>query len=159
MILALRAVTDYEVIQSPAAWTLYLALGGTLALAAYAVDPTVRAKKVNAVALFAFCLAYGYGLAIEADTLFDRSEGTSFSAVVEGKRVRTGKRTTYNLEIGPWGPKTDSSRLRVSRFTYEPIQRGDVVFITLQKGALGVRWFYMRAWQRGSEPGPSKWQP
>lgn len=159
MILLLRAVIDYEVFQSATAVVLYVALGGALALAANAVDPTVRTRKVNALALFAFCLAYGYGLTIEANTLLDHSPGASCSAVVEGKHIQAGKRTTYNLNIGPWGPQAESSRLRVSRYTYEPIQRGDIVLLMLHKGALGVKWFYMRAWQRGGEPGMSKLHP
>jgi hypothetical protein len=159
LILLLRSVIDYQVFQSPVAVALYVALGGVLALAANAVDPTVRARKINAAALFAFCLAYGYGATIEMNTVLDHSPGTSYSAVVEGKHTQTGKRTTYNLEIGPWGPRAESSYLPVSRFTYEPIQRGDVVLLTLQRGALGVKWFYLRAWQRGNERGISKLHP
>jgi len=86
-----------------------------------------------------------YGLAIEANGLFDRSPGVGYRAHVEGKRIVKGKSTTYELELEPWGPKTSSNRLRVGRPTYDPIERGNVVVLVLKRGALGVNWYFMQA--------------
>jgi len=155
-VLMLRSLVDFNVLQSPAVALFSIGMGGLLCLSAVVVDPTVRAKVINAAALSAFCLAYGYGITIEANTLLDRSPGASYTATVEGKRIRTGKSTTYELDLGPWGPRTESNKLRVSRATYDPIQRGDVVCLTLKQGALGVNWYFMRAWQRGDQSGAAQ---
>jgi hypothetical protein len=153
LVLMLRSVSDYNVLQSPAVAWFSIGIGGLLCLSAFAVDPTLRGKVGTTASLFAFSLAYGYGFAIEANTLLDRSPGTSYIASVASKRIVKGKTTTYELSLGPWGPKTKSNKLTVSRATYDPIQPGDVVFLTLKQGALGVSWYFMRAWQRGNQLG------
>jgi hypothetical protein len=149
--LALRAIHDFDVLQSPLAVGLYVAVGGALALGIFSVDSTVRHRKLAVIALCAVSLVYGYGAAIEANALLDRSSGTSYSAIVQGKHITTGKNRAYKVTLGPWGPKATSNDLQVSRATYQPIQPGDVVLLTLKQGALGVKWFYMRAWQQGNE--------
>jgi len=77
----------------------------------------------------------------------------SYTANVEGKLIVKGKATTYELELGPWGPIPKRNKLRVGLATFNPIRRGDVVCLTLKRGALGVNWYYIRAWQRGDSSG------
>jgi len=80
------------------------------------------------------------------------TNGLRYPDTVASKRNVRGKTTSYELMLGPWGPKTNSNKLRKSRPTYDPIQPGDVVHLTMRHGALGVNWYYMRSWQRGDEP-------
>jgi len=149
MVLLLRAVTDFNVVQTLPVETVSVGIGGCLLLATFVVDPSRRGKVGAAIAIGLFCLAYGYGLAIEANVLFDRSSPTTYEVTVIGKHVSRGKATTYNLDLGPWGPLTKPNRLRVGRATYEPIQAGNVILIDLRKGALRANWYVMRAWERG----------
>lgn len=146
--LMLRSVFEYNIIPSSTVVWFSVGIGGLLCLAAFAADATMRSNVISATALAAFSLAYGYGVAIEANALLDRSSGTSYTANVEEKRIVRGKATTYELELGPWGPIAKRNKLEVAPATFDPIQPGDVVCLTLKRGALGVNWFFMRAWQR-----------
>jgi hypothetical protein len=154
--LMLRAVLDFEVIQSAFAIFLYVAIGSVLSLAAISADPSVRRKSLSVAGICVICMAYGYGATIEIDTLFDQAHGTGYSTIVQEKHISSGKHTTYNLKLGAWGPQKEPSNLEVSKETYEPIQKGDVVLLTLKPGALRVPWFYMRAWQEGETPRSSR---
>jgi hypothetical protein len=153
MVLMLRSMFDYNIVSSSAVAWFSIGIGGLLCLSAFAADSTMRENVVNAVALAALSLPYGYGVAIEANSLLDYSSETGYTANVEGKRIVRGKATTYELELGPWGPNARPNKLRVSPATFNPIQRGDVVCLALKRGALGVNWYFMRAWQRGDQPG------
>jgi hypothetical protein len=151
-VLLLRSVRDYNLLLSPAVAWVSIGIGGLLCLSAYKADSTVRRKGVTLAALFAFSLAYGYGVAIEANVLLDRSPAAGYVASVEGKRIHRGQATTYELELGPWGPIARSNKLRVSLATFDPIRSGDVVCLALKRGALGANWYFMRAWQPGDRP-------
>jgi len=151
LVLLLRAVMDYNIIPTFVLVWLTIGPGALLFFSAIAVDRTVRAKRGLTVSLLALSLVYGYGVAIEANGLLDRSAGTNFTTKVEDKRIVRGRTTTYELALAHWGPKTKTNRLRVGRPTYDYIQRGDVVFITLQHGALGLNWYFMRSWTPGNQ--------
>jgi len=122
---------------------------GNFVPAAFVVDRSLRGKIGTLIGLLVFSSAYGYGTAIEANALLDHSTGDTYLAHVEGKHIVSGRTTTYNLDLGPWGPKTKSSKLDVTRAMYNTIERGDLVYLTLKRGALGVNWYFMRQWQRG----------
>jgi hypothetical protein len=153
MVLMLRSVFDYNIIPSSVVIWFSVGIGGLLSLSTFTADSTMRASVINTAAFAALSLTYGYGAAIEANALFDHSSGMSYTANVEGKHIVRGKTTTYELELGPWGPIPQRNTLQVAPATFNPIQRGDVVCLTLKPGALGVNWYYMRAWQRGDSPG------
>ncbi len=150
-VLALRALLDYEVLGSFLTAVFCVAVSLILILIAYNADPAVRARKFKPILLFALGLMYGYGVTIEANCLLDHSPGIPFEVTVEGKHISSGKHTTYRLELPPWGPKSEPNTIAVGQATYKWIEKGDVVILTLRKGALGIRWFYMRSWQRGNE--------
>jgi len=152
LVLMLRSASDFNVLQSSAVALLSVGIGGLLCLSVFAVDPTTRRNRIIGIPLVAFSLIYGYGVAIEANVLFDRSRAVGYTATLEGKHIVNGKRTTYELDLGPWGPITKSNKLNVGRETYDAIQRGDAVYLTLRKGALGVSWYFLRAVGPADQP-------
>ena len=129
-------------------------VGGILAFLAAKFDPTLWARKPIFAIFCAIGLTYGFGAVTQANALLDRSPGISYSVIVQGKHINHGKHTSYYLKLSPWGPQTRTSELRVSRDIYDPIQCGDVALLVLQKGAFGLNWYYLRAWQRGENPYP-----
>lgn len=149
MVLMFRAVDDFNIMPSVAAALLSIGVGGLLFLATLRIDPSLKGKLGTKIALAVFSLAYGYGAGIEMNTMLDRSTPVTYAVPIKGKRVIDYKGKRYELQLGPWGPKTKPSELRVGRATYEPIQSGDVVILALKRGALGVKWFYIQAWQHG----------
>jgi hypothetical protein len=156
LILLLRAATDFNIIQSPALVWLSLGIGGLLFVATFTIDSSLRGKVSTSLAFGVLCTAYGYGVGIEANTLLDHSPATTYTVTVNNKRISRGKTTTYLVEVGPWGPKSKASELRVGRATYEAIHSGDKVLLDSRRGAFGINWYAMRAWERGDQSGASK---
>ncbi len=152
MVLVLRSVVDYNVFQSLSVAWLATGIGGLLCFAAYKADPTVGRKIGTIIVMLVFSVAYGYGLVIETNVLLDHFHETRYTPNVQGKHIVSGKTTSYDLDLGPWGPETKPNSLRVRRETFDAVQSGDVVFLGLMRGALGVNWYFMIAAQRGDEP-------
>lgn len=150
--LLLRSVFDYELMHTLVLGCYAIALGVVFWLCVCAVDQSVRTKAGSAIALLGFSLVYGYGTAVQANALLDRSPEQSYSAEVKDKRILSGKTTTYQLNLGPWGAFPDSNRIRVGQTTYEYIQRGDVVHMVVRQGAFGANWYFMRSWERRARP-------
>jgi hypothetical protein len=143
LVLLLRAVLDFNILWSVRPALISLALGAAFIMTALVADSELRKSKGTAVILSLFSLAYGCGLTIESNALLDRSSGELFTAVVQGQHVDSGKTTSYDLELSPWGPKTGENDLEVSKKTYSAIRGGDDVSIELRKGALGINWYYL----------------
>ncbi len=150
MILAARSLLDFNIVFSRSVVWFTIGIAALLFLSAWAVDPVMRTKRGTIASLLMFSIAYGYGAAMEANVLLDRSSAVTYTADVEGKRVLRGKTTTWELELGSWGPRTKVNKLAVAPATYNSIEQGDVVYLNLRQGALGVNWYVMRQWQRGS---------
>lgn len=145
LVLMLRSVSDFNVLQSSVVALPSVGIGSLLCLSLFTIDPTARKNRITAISFFVFSLIYGYGVTVEVNVLLDRSPASAFTAILQRKHIASGKRTTYDLELGPWGPLTKSNTLSVGRETYEAIEPGDAAFLTLRKGALGVSWYYLRA--------------
>ena len=143
MILCLRAVIDYDVLQSVYAAALYVFFGCALVAAILIFDPTQRSRLGTLPLFFLFGVAYGYGFVVEADVQFDRSPGIVYTATVQNKQIISGKSTTYQLDLSPWGPNAGTSEFDVSSSTYKEIRTGQTVQLKLKKGALGVQWYYL----------------
>ena len=108
---------------------------------------TPRASQPTSAAfLYVFLGLYGAGCGIGAPPLvnrrFDHSQGQVFQAVVEGRRITSGKGGLhYNLQIGPWGPRTAPSTVPVSQAVYDATRPGDTACVTLHPGALLMPWY------------------
>jgi hypothetical protein len=146
LVLCLRAVLDYNVVQSMFAVALYVLAGGVLFIAILIFDPTQRSRFGILPVFFLFGIAYGYGVIVEANALLDRSPGIPYTAIVQNKRIIHGKSTTYRLDLSPWGPRPGTNEFDVSHATYTEIQTGQSVQLELKKGALNLRWYYLRDW-------------
>jgi hypothetical protein len=133
IVLCLRAVLDYDVLQSAFAVALYVLAGGALFAAILIFDPTQRSRLGILPVFFLVGIAYGYGVIVEANALLDRSPGIPYAATVQNKRIISGKNTTYRLDLSPWGPKPGTNELDVSRVTYMQIQTGQSVQIEQKK--------------------------
>jgi hypothetical protein len=148
-VLTLRAMLDYSFVGLRASLWCAIGIGSLLWWATRSIDPTVCRKVGTNVALAFFSIMYGFGSALEADALLDRSPEVEHAVHVEGKQVRTGKVTRYVLQVEPWAPNLSTPEVQVGRATYDHIQHGDVLHLVVRNGALGVPWFYMRSWELG----------
>ncbi|MGJ5816635.1 hypothetical protein [Paludibaculum fermentans] len=150
MSLALRSLSDYDLLNSiPIAWCAVIA-GILLWLLLCAIDPSSRAKGATAVAILAVSLGHGYGTAVQTNAMLDTSPEIAYDAVMKEKRVSSGKSITYQLDLAPWGPSRKETRIRVGQLTFQRVQPGDLIHLAVRKGALGARWYYLRSWERGA---------
>ena len=145
-VLCLRAVLDYDVLQSAYAVALYVLVGCALFAAILIFDSTQRSRRGILPVFFLAGVAYGYGVIVEANARLDRSPGIPYTATVQNKQVISGRSTTYRLDLSSWGPKAGTNELDVSNSTYKQIKTGQTVQLNLKMGALGVRWYYLYDW-------------
>jgi hypothetical protein len=85
--------------------------------------------------------AYGYGATVILNGLADRGEPQASTSRVTGMHVCTGKTTTYELTLEPWGPYSEPNKANVPRSFYRTVRTGDLICPVLHSGALGIRWF------------------
>lgn len=84
---------------------------------------------------------YSYSLSVAADTLEDTSQVTRYAASVIGKRISSGRYTSYILLLSPWGPVQTTNQISVSYETYNQTMPGDQVCLSLHAGLLHVPWY------------------
>jgi hypothetical protein len=152
LVLLMRSVFDFDVVFSARLAFISFALGAAVTWCSLIADKSERKMKGAAWILAAFFLRYGFGITIEANALLDHSPGVTYSVVVEGQHINSGKTTSYYLDLAPWGPKSGANELQVSKRTYQAIQRGDIANVELRQGALGVNWYYLDSWHHPEMP-------
>jgi hypothetical protein len=140
-VLMLRVITDMHFLQWKSVLYVSLALACVLGYAALIADRSLRSRRANAVLIFVLGITYGMGAGMETNALLDRSKPTIYPAGVTDKRTISGRHTTYNLYLAPWGPKKDTDEVSVSRRFYDSVQTGDPVCIVLHDGAMKVPWY------------------
>jgi hypothetical protein len=141
LILALRAISDFELLSWQRLVLFALAIGLVLTLLAAIADPFTRKKPITIVALLFCMFMYGIGSSLEANALFDPHPATSFSPAVIGRSVTHGKRTEYYLQVEGWGPHTGTNRVQVHRSVYDAATIGNPICIELKAGALSIPWY------------------
>jgi len=94
-----------------------------------------------ALTLIGCAAAYGYGATAMVDIQFDTSAGTVFAAPVLGKYAYHGRSSSYHLNLPPWGPRAQPDSVEVSSGTYDALNVGDQVCVTLHPGALNLAWY------------------
>jgi hypothetical protein len=143
LVLGLRGIQDLHVLD----WKPLLAgaaVGGMILAAAIAVgDPKARKAWVLGV-LVPLLAFHPWGALALANALLDRGALEVYRVSIRGKHVSSGKHTSYDLTLDPWGPVTEARSEDVGRALYEAVRVGGHVCVALRPGALGVRWYVVR---------------
>jgi len=104
--------------------------------------PGLASPGVMLAAVTACAAAYGYGATSVVDIQLDFSAGDVSQVQVLDKHEYAGRRShTYDLILPAWGPRTGQNSIEVSAATYQAVNIGDNVCITLHPGAVGLPWF------------------
>ena len=88
-----------------------------------------------------FFFGFGYGSIVTLNCMYDESVPQTFQSKVLGKRISSGKTTTYYLELAAWGVQTENDDVSVSEELYERIEIDDNVNVYLKKGLIEIPWF------------------
>ena len=145
IVVMLRALLDYSIFQFSELWiwvvicTLVL-YGITLAVTRAYTDKKQLAKSLL---LLLFIGGFSYGTLVQANCMNDQSVTQVYNTTVMGKRVSGGKRTSYYLELSPWGPQTEADEVDVPRSLYDRVEEGQLMQVYFKKGRLGVPWFFV----------------
>jgi len=112
--------------------------------AVYLADKATQQHPIAAFALLMFALLYGYGVVMEANALFDRSQPRIYETTVAWKSTTHRRGTSYHLALMPWGPMTNGSNVTVTEEFYYAVEERGPVCVMLHKGAFSVAWYQVR---------------
>lgn len=140
-VLAWRALNDFNLTGWSIAGTISTGIALVLSVAALRADSSLR--KLSLFLAMLFCMSvYGFGVALECNGLLERSAAKPYTVTVVRKSiVHSRSRTSYRLDLAPWGPDSRKSSPSVSEQLYDHLQPGDSVCIRLHDGALGIPWY------------------
>jgi hypothetical protein len=105
------------------------------------IFPNIYHAQLNPLLPAVPAAAAGYGATAMIDIQFDTSAGTVFTAPVLGKYAYHGRSSSYHLNLPPWGPRTQPDSVEVSHSTYDALNEGDTVCMTLHPGVLSLAWY------------------
>jgi hypothetical protein len=141
IVLSLRALLDVNVMD----WKVVLEIAAVLSTIALAagllVSAGLRKMKYIALLFWPLSFAYFYGATVEANMLFDEARPVVYAARVAGKSISSGKTTTYNLSLAPWGPDRRSGDESVMADFYRHTSVGQTVCVYVFPGRLHMRWY------------------
>jgi hypothetical protein len=145
MALCLRALLDFNILRYENVWKATV-LTGAVFMALLLVRSKEflfqSAREYGVMFFFAvLAFAYGFGAVVTLNAVYDNSPAAVYQAQVTGKRISSGKSTTYYLTLTPWGPQKEADDVSVSKSLYNRLQVKDNVEVYLKKGWLGIPWF------------------
>ena len=92
---------------------------------------------------------YSYAGTYAANCTYDYSEPTIYESEVLEKTIsRSRRRTTYYVEVAPWGHHYDKERISVSAIQFAELNIGDKINIDLKKGLFNIPWYYIERKER-----------
>jgi hypothetical protein len=144
--LAVRAVVDYTIIDERLTAEFSLVLGLLFCVAVASADRPLRLRL--ALPLL-FALLFGYGVVIEANALLGSAVAAGYNVPVQIKSVPRGKSARYEVTLPPWGDEGGSNALSIE-LEDDAFLPGDIVCLSVRRGALGIRWYHVMLWQRAA---------
>lgn len=145
LLLALRAWRDLSHVDVAVLAVAAGILGSALVMALVAFAPTHERRLGVFVPISLVAAAYGWGLAVHANALLDRGAWEMHEVEVRGERVVRGRHPSAHLRLAPWGPFEAEDEHEVPFAVHDGVEVGGHVCVDLHPGALGARWYVIRA--------------
>ncbi|MEM9327727.1 MAG: hypothetical protein AAGA85_18810 [Bacteroidota bacterium] len=143
--LGFRAVFDFQILSYDHFWlpAICITVGTLLILLATTLELSLKRPADWLTTLFvaAFIFVYAYGGVLNYNCFYDQSETETYMPEVLAKRERSGRGTSYYLELAPWGPRTERKEVKASRELYQALEVGDQVKISMRQGKMDIPWF------------------
>nr|WP_295867948.1 hypothetical protein [uncultured Chitinophaga sp.] len=102
---------------------------------------SVGNKIWGIISFLIFFIPASFGSIVYLNAFFDRSTPQFFETTVSGKRISTGKSTSYYLVVLPWGPEKSGRSISVGKSKYDAAAINDTIRMELHRGALGLPWY------------------
>jgi hypothetical protein len=84
---------------------------------------------------------YGYGTALELNTLLDSANAKHARVPIVSRDYHIGRYSTFELVLAPWGEKLRNHHTTVSWNTYVSLRGQTVACVNSGPGALRIRWY------------------
>jgi len=139
--LALRAMMDFHLIFETKLWASTAVIALLLLVFILRKTSEFKVKRWVPLLLAFFVFTYVFGTVVLTNCLFDRSDSDKYSTYVTDKYISTGKSTSYNLSVKPWGPVEDPEDIDVGSEFYEKVDKGQKIYLYLRKGTWGFGWY------------------
>ena len=144
-LILLMLTFSLHLVDARAPWIAAFVVGAALGAATWAAAqaPPGLSSPIQSLLTVAFVGGvYGYAAYTVADVQFDPSPGAAYQAAIVGKNTSTSRSSTYyHLMLSSWGPVAAGSSVTVSESTYNALQPGDPICLTLHPGAMGAGWY------------------
>jgi hypothetical protein len=126
-------------------WGIVVALSVAVMLVWSAACRVAVAGEKYAFAIYCGLLLaaglYSYTALVFTNCAYDHQRAETFRVEISGKHLTGGRRTSYYLELSPWGSYTNGSDYIVSRRAYQSVKIGDSVRVYLHPGKWGIPWY------------------
>ena len=106
-----------------------------------AFDPAARRRPWVVAIFLVFSMFYGYAAPAQLNALLDPTPAQTLHVVAFDKTRTTGRTTSYNLRLDPWGPQTRTTEVEVTRALYDAVEPGDTVCVQMHAGAFHLPWY------------------
>ncbi len=145
LLLVVRSAADFSLADFHVIASVAATVG--VVLVSFVVAVTRRDDR-RPVAILVFGLvatAYGWGVASQANAVLDRGAPQTHEVEVRAERIVSGREPSAYLTLAPWGPFEDEAEYVVHRDVHDHITVGGAACIRVHPGALGARWYTIRA--------------
>lgn len=145
MAIMLRALLDYNIFSVGNTWlaavSISLIFTGAMIFGTGEAKIREASNYVTWLMVVLLMSGYGFGSIITLNCSYDRSRPETFYAEVLGKRISSGKSTTYYITVSAWGPQEEINEVSVSENLYDQLEFQDEVVVYFSKGLLSIPWF------------------
>ncbi len=145
--IGLRACIDLDFASLGRLTVFSFAVGALFARRLFFLADRTAWKRYG-LALILGALFYGFGVAAEADVLLDASTTKTPAVPIISRECQSGRTSTCELVLAPWGDRLRPNRNPVMWMTYFALRGKSEVCIDLGSGALGVAWHMIAACPR-----------
>ena len=140
--LPLVALLDWKTLSQVNIILPSLGIAILLILFTYLLDAGMRKKLKDLFILIPFFCMYAYGAAIFINGYFDTSDPLVHTTLLLEKQESDRKyEHYYTFTISSWEDGNESKEVRVLASVFTEKQKGDVVYVSIREGLLGVPWF------------------
>jgi hypothetical protein len=136
--LACRAVNDIEAF--PLIRSVFIGSGVAVLVGAMLFLADRKALQ-NYLACALFIWLYGFGTALELNTLLDSPNTKQARVPIISRDYHINRHSTFELVLAPWGEKHRNNQIDVSWNTYVALRGETLACVNSGPGAAGIRWY------------------
>jgi len=101
----------------------------------------LRGRWHSRLLVAGFFALYAWDVVIIGNARMDQGAAELFEVEIVDKHASTGRNSTYELTLEPWGRRTETNTVTISRNLYYALEVGEKACIGVWPGALQIKWF------------------